>query len=161
MQVASPPDRLLFEADLASPDFRCGEIEVRWRVVCIDWPHVVIAVAAAERTNSPPEFAFRFECSGYRQTAPTAQPWNTASKAPLPHDQWPKGRSIIPSIFRPEWKNGQCLYLPSDRMAIEGHVNWQHEHPSRIWNPSRGITCYLEQLHDLLNSNDYTGIGRS
>jgi len=55
------------------------------------------------------------------------------------------------------WKNAECLYLPCDRMSIEGHPNWQHEHPSRLWNPERGIICYVEQLHDLLNSNDYSG----
>jgi hypothetical protein len=88
----------------------------------------------------------------------TAQPWDLIANAALPSSQWPTGRAIVPSVFRPQWKNGSCLYLPCDRMSIEGHGNWHNEHPARLWNPSRGIVCYLEQLHDLLNSNDYTGI---
>jgi hypothetical protein len=157
MIAAKPPDELLFEHDLAAAEFRCGEIEGRWHHVATTWPQVVIAVSAASRPNAPFEYGFRFECTGYRQSPPSARPWDLASNAPLALNRWPTGRSIVPSVFRPQWKDGSCLYLPCDRMAIEGHANWNHEHPARLWNPSRGIVCYLEQLHDLLNSNDYTG----
>jgi hypothetical protein len=159
MNAVTPPDQLLLEGDLAAPEFQCGEIECRWRHIATTWPHVVIAVSAGARANAPIEYGFRFECTGYRHSPATAQPWDLASKAALAPNRWPKGRSIVPSVFRPQWKGGTCLYLPCDRLAIEGHVNWHHEHPGRIWNPSRGILCYLEQLHDLLNSNDYTGAG--
>lgn len=158
MNAVLPPDRRLVEDDLAAPEFRCGEIEGRWRYVATAWPHVVITVAAAPRPAAPPEYGFRFECTGYRQSAPTAQPWDVSANAALAPNRWPTGRSILPSIFRPQWKDGTCLYLPCDRLSIEGHGNWQHEHPGRMWNPARGIVCYLEQLHDLLNSNDYTGL---
>lgn len=159
MNATTPPDLLLLEGDLAASEFRCGEIEGRWRHISTIWPYSVIAVTAASRPNASPEYGFRFECTGYRQVPPTAQPWDLALNAALAVGRWPTGRSIVPSVFRPQWKNGTCLYLPCDRMAIEGHANWQHEHPGRLWNPSRGIVCYLEQLHDLLNSNDYTGAG--
>lgn len=151
------PDRLLLEGDLAAPEFRCGETEGRWRHVATTWPHVMIAVSAAPRPGAPAEYGFRFECTGYRQSPPTAQPWDLESNMALALNRWPAGRSIVPSVFRPQWQNGRCLYLPCDRIAIEGHANWHHEHPARLWNPPRGIVCYLEQLHDLLNSTDYTG----
>ena len=61
-----PPDRAMLEQDLAAPEFRCGEIDGRWRKVLISWPHVVLAVSAPLRPNSPAEYGFRFECSGYR-----------------------------------------------------------------------------------------------
>ena len=73
-------------------------------------------------------------------------------------DDWPAGRSIVPSVFRTEWKGGQCLYLPCDRMSIEGHGDWIHKHPNRLWQSQRGIICYLEQLYDLLNQDDYSGV---
>lgn len=158
MNIAVSPDRLLLEQDLAAPEFRCGEIEGRWRHVGTSWPHAIIAVAAEARPNSPNEYGFRFECSGYRQTPVTAQPWDLGDNAPLAFGRWPTGKSILPSIFRPDWKGGQCLYLPCDRISIEGHENWRNEHPSRIWQPQRGILCYLEQVHDLLNQDDYTGV---
>lgn len=158
MNAPFPPDRALVELDLAAPAFRCGEIEGRWRRLSTLWPHAVIAVAAPPRPKSPEAFAFRFNCSGYRATPVSAQPWDQAGNRPLPAPQWPAGPSIVSSVFRPDWKNGECLYLPCDRMSIDGHPNWQTEHPSRLWQPDRGIICYLEQLHGLFFDSDYSGI---
>ena len=153
-----PPDQLLLERDLAAPEFRCGEVEGRWR-------HVATPLAAchrgrlrSERPNSPKEFGFRFECSGYRTKPVTAQPWNLEADVPLPLSRWPAGSSVVASVFRPEWKQGQCLYLPCDRLSIEGHDNWRNEHPSRLWQPARGIICYLEQIYELLNQGAYSGV---
>jgi hypothetical protein len=158
MTLAIPPDRLLLEADLAAPEFRCGQIEGKWRHVATAWPLVTIAVSAAQRANAPTAYGFRFECSGYRQTPPTAQPWDIEHNKPREPTRWPAGRLLVPAVFRPDWKGGQCLYLPCDRMSIEGHGDWAHKHPNRLWQPQRGIICYLEQIHDLLNQDDYTGV---
>jgi len=153
-----PPDRKLLEDDLVTPEFRCGEIEGKWRHIRISWPYALFAVIAAERPNAPPEYGFRFECTGYRQVAVTGCPWDLEKDRPLPPPRWPTGRSIVPSVFRPDWKDGQCLYLPCDRMSIEGHPNWITQYPNRLWQPVRGIICYLEQLYDLLNQSDYSGV---
>jgi hypothetical protein len=158
MTAVVPPYHLLLQADPAAPEFRRGGIEGKWRHVETTWPHVTIAVSAAARANAPNEHGLRFECSGYRHTPVTAQPWDLAARRPLAPPRWPAGRSIVPSVFRPEWKSGQCLYLPCDRMSIEGHGDWVHKHPNRLWQPQRGIICYLEQVYDLLNQDDYTGV---
>ena len=158
MENPAPPDRLLLEGDLAAPEFRCGQFEGRWRHTSTTWPHVIIAITAAERPNSPKEFGFRFECTGYRQCPATAQPWDIVTNSALEGPRWPKGKSIVPSVFRPDWKHGTCLYLPCDRISIEGHDKWRTEHPSRLWQPERGIICYLEQIYELLNQSDYTGV---
>jgi len=151
------PDQRLLEQDLAKPEFRCPSIEGRWRLMAVRWPHVLIAVSAAPRLNSPPEYGFRFQCLGYRQTPATCQPWDLENNCPLPFARWPMGKSIVPSVFRPTWKNGECLYLPCDRMSIEGHPKWVTEHAGRLWDTCRGLICYLEQLHELLNQADYSG----
>src|SRR5262245_1473707 len=104
MSTVTPPDQLLLERDLAAPEFRCGEIEGHWRHITTTWPQVLITVSAASRPNSPTEYGFRFECTGYRQSPPTAQPWEISLNAPLAHNRWPTGRSIVPSVFRPQWK---------------------------------------------------------
>jgi hypothetical protein len=156
MNVPVPPGLTLLEQDLAAPEFRRGEIEGRWRHVATSWPYTIITVAAPSRPPAPDEYAFRFECSGYRQMPVTAQPWDITANAPLPANRWPTGTSIVPSVFRPGWKNGQCLYLPCDRMSIDGHDQWRSQHPSRLWQPSRGIICYVEQLYELFNQSDYT-----
>jgi hypothetical protein len=158
MNVPLPPDRSLFEEDLAAPEFRCGEIEGRWGHVATPRPHAIIAVSAPERPNAPREYAFRFECSGYRQNPVTGQPWDLDANVPLPASRWPTGNGVVESVFRPTWKQGQCLYLPCDRMAIDGHDDWRHQHPNRIWHAARGIICYLEQIFELLNQSGYTGV---
>jgi len=156
--MSTEPASLLLERDLAAAEFRRGALELRWRMISLTWPHVQIAVSAAERPNAPSEFVFRFDCSGYPEKAPTARLWSDGTHEPLAPKQWPTGRSIVPSVFRLDWKDGTCLYLPCDRLSIVGHENWIHEYPHRLWVPDRGIVCYLEQLHELLSSSDYSGI---
>jgi hypothetical protein len=157
MNIPVPPERTMLEQDLAAPEFRCGEIEGRWRCVAICWPHAILAVSAPERPRSPAEFGFRFECSGYRHNPATAQPWDLDANSPLSGGRWPTGAVMVSSVFRPEWKQGLCLYLPCDRMAFEGHENWRVEYPSRLWRPERGIISYLEQIYELFHESDYSG----
>jgi hypothetical protein len=156
MSLAISPDRQILEQHLERAEFRLAQFERRWRKVFLIWPYVIIAVSAAARPNAPADFAFRFECTGYPQVPVTAQPWDLDTNAPLAPNRWPTGRFIVPSIFRPDWKAGS-LYIPCDRLAIEGHVNWPQEYRRRLWDSSRGLICYLEQIYELLNQNDYTG----
>jgi hypothetical protein len=155
--VSVSPAQMLLEQDLAAPAFRCGEIEGRWRHISMVWPYATLAVTAPERTRGPREYAFRFECSGYRVIPVTAQPWDVAGNMPLPTAMWPTGPVMVAAVFRPDWKQGQCLYLPCDRMSIEGHDNWRSVYPNRLWQADRGIICYLEQLYELFHESDYSG----
>lgn len=145
------PDEKALRADLESGRFLAGEARKRWWLVSVDWPAVQIAVAARDGF----EYVLRFDCSGYPQNPPTARPWDANKNAPLDVGSWPKGGGRIAAVFRNDWKSGTALYLPCDRTAIDGHDNWRTEHPSKIWNPSRGITQYLEIVHELLQSKDY------
>jgi hypothetical protein len=156
--VALLPDERAFLCDIAAGSFQLGVCQGRWRLGTIDWPVVQIAVSAAERAGAPREWWFRFDCSGYPQQAPTARPWDAEANQPLAAPRWPGGRSHVPAVFRPDWKDGTCLYLPCDRMSIAGHENWRNDHPSLMWSPIRGVVLYLEELHSLLNSSDYTGV---
>jgi len=158
MNAILPPGQALLEQDLAAPDFRCGIFQGRWRHVSSTWPHVQIAVSAPARPNAPLEYGFRFECTGYRQVPVTGQPWELEANAPLPAVRWPTGPTFLRAVFRHDWKHGTCLYLPCDRLSIEGHANWVHEHPNRLWQPRRGIICYLEQIYDLFHQSDYSGM---
>ena len=72
-------------------------------------------------------------------------------------ERWPGGKTRVSRSFKPGWKDGQCLYLPCDRLSIEGHDGWRTEYPSMIWSPASDITLYLRIVHDLLNSSDYSG----
>lgn len=152
------PDERVFRAHLEAGPFQSGVDRGRWRLLSVDWPHAVIAVQAADHPGGPPEYAFRFELSNYPQSPPTAQPWDAELGAPLAHVRWPNGRSRIPPAFNPGWKGGLCLYLPCDRLSIEGHDAWRNQHPSMIWSSAGDITQYLRIVYDLLNSGDYTGL---
>lgn len=157
MNALVPPDQRAFEGHCARADFRLGQTEGRWNHVRTIWPCAVIEVTAAARERAPDRYAFRFELAGY-PTGASARPWDAVNDTPLPAHQWPTGKAIVPSIFRPDWKGGTCLYWPVDRASLEGHEHWRHQYPSRLWQQTRGIICYLEQLHDLLHSSDYSGI---
>jgi len=157
MNTPLSPGEALLHQDLAAPEFRCGEIDGRWRHVSTNWPYAIIAVSAPERPRSPVEYAFRFECSGYRQSPVTAQPWDIQDSTSLAAGQWPAGPVMVSAVFRPDWKNGQCLYLPCDRMSIDGHGDWRVVYPSRLWQSERGIICYLEQIYELFHQSDYSG----
>ena len=151
-----PYERVL-RSHLAAGPFQSGVDRGRWRLLSVQWPHVIIAISAAERPAAPDEYVLRFECGDYPRTPPTAQPWDTPQGAPLEHARWPAGKSRVQLAFNPNWKGGQCLYLPCDRLSIEGHDGWRSQHPSMIWSPSGDITQYLRIVHELLNSSDYTG----
>ena len=147
------PDQRAFEADVAKAEFLLGKREGRWRLVCAEWPFVFIGIFAKDRR----EYVLRMNCAGYPHTAPTAGPWNLSTNTCLEFHLWPQGKGgRVSAVFRTDWKNGSALYLPCDRESVVGHENWFHEMPSKIWRPNEGIIQYLEIVHELLHSRDYT-----
>ncbi len=149
------PDERTFRAHLDRASFQAGVDRGRWRVAGIAWPHAIIAVAAAPRPDSPPEFHLRLELTGYPQQAPIVTPWDPATGAVLAADKRPRGE-IVSFVFRSDWNGGTALYAPYDRIGL-GHGNWAAEHPGHAWNSSRDVTFVLCHVHRLLNSEDYLG----
>ena len=153
----STPDERAFAADIAKPAFRLAVAEGRWRLAQTAWPHVFVAVTAKDCR----EHLLRFDLQGYPQTPPTAGPWDPVVNAVLAADKWPRGNGgRVSAVFNPAWKGGVALYLPCDRMSIEGHGNWLTEMPSKIWRSAEGIVQYLELVHELLHSRDYQPAAR-
>lgn len=151
------PDQLTFEADLEGGAFLSGVDRGRWRLVSVDWPNAVIAVSAAQRDEAPVEYYFRFNLLNYRADPPTAQPWDVERNQDLSFDRWPSGGPRLKAAFNPGWQGGAAIYIPCDRLAIAGHDQWPRLYPHMIWSPLRDITQYLQIVHELLNSTDYTG----
>jgi hypothetical protein len=152
------PDQRVFEEHANRPSFRLAKYERRWEVLRVSWPNVFVRIYAEYRDGAPGYFDFRFDCAGYPNAAPTAMPWDYGTDQSLAFARWPKGRSQIPSIFNPQWNNGQALYLPCDRLAIAGHPDWATRYPRWLWKPDVGLAHYIGIVHELLNSPDYTGI---
>ena len=140
------PDRRAFKADVAKAAFRLGEAEGYWRLIRIEWPIVLVAVAAKSRG----EYVLRLDCTDYPQEPPTGGPWDLERNAILEFNQWPQGERVE-TVFRQNWENGSALYMPCDRVSIKTHPNWHTEMPSKIWRPSDGIVQHLEFIHELLN----------
>lgn len=147
------PDERAFKADIEQPTFCLAQAEGRWQILSIIWPHVLCSVTAADGY----EYAFRLDCSGYPQQPPTGGPWDAEKNVVLAFDKWPRSKGgRLGSVFRTDWKGGTALYFPCDRASLEGHTNWQHELPSKMWRPADGINQYMELVYELLNCTDYS-----
>jgi len=143
-------DQQAFEADVASGAFLNGSLTGRWGMQSVQWPHAFIWV----RAGNGQRLLLRFELSNYPRQAPTAEPWDPETNAPLPPARWPRGDARVTAAFNPNW-NAHALYIPCDRVAIQGHEVWRHQHPSMLWDPAAGIHRYLRVVSDLLGSPDY------
>jgi hypothetical protein len=150
------PDERTFHLHVAAGPFQAGADRHEWRLVSIDWPYAVIGVAAAPLPGMPEEVALRFELTNYAQQAPTAQPWDLATGAPLADALWPAGDQAS-QVFNPDW-NRNALYIPCDRQAIPGHDAWLAQHQPYLWNPDRDITHYLRIVRDVLHRPGYAGV---
>lgn len=145
------PDERALRADLESARFLSGEGKGRWQLINLQWPYLFVNVRAKDGRN----FTLRLDSSGYPATPPTGTFWDTVTGCRLPFDKWPAGGERIQLAFKPGWKDGNALYIPCDRESIAGHDAWVSQYPQMIWNPPRGITMYLEIVHNLLQSRDY------
>jgi hypothetical protein len=146
------PDERAFRSDVERANFRLAQLEDRWRLIDVNWPHSFIGITAQDGR----EYVLRFDCTGYPQAPPTAGPWDLEQNRILPFDRWPRSNGgRVGAVFNHGWKAGTALYLPCDREAIAGHDHWKTEMPSKIWRSADGIVQYLELVHELLNCNDY------
>ena len=146
------PDEQSLRADLASARFLSGEDRNRWQFKKLEWPFVYINVIARDRR----EYTLRLDCSGFPTTPPTGAFWDLSMNGKLTFDKWPQGGERLQLAFKPGWKNGDALYIPCDRESIVGHDCWFAQYPQLIWKPAKGISHYLEVVHELLQSRDYT-----
>lgn len=145
------PDEKSLCADLASARFLSGEDRNRWAFKQLKWPLLFVDVVARDSRT----FTLRLDCSGYPSMPPTGTFWDLVTNSQLPFNRWPQGDERIRLAFKPEWKGGNALYIPCDRESIIGHDVWVSQYPQLIWNPAKGISHYLEIVHNLLQSHNY------
>jgi hypothetical protein len=150
------PDERTFRSHIDAGPFQSGSDRRDWRLVSIEWPFAVIAVSAPARPSGPLEVGLRFELSDYPQQLPTSQPWDLDANAPLANERWPTGGQAS-EVFNPAW-NQSALYIPCDRVALQGHEAWTAQYAEYLWDPTRDITHYLRVVRDVLNSPGYTGV---
>lgn len=145
------PDEQSLRADLASARFLSGEDKNRWELARLQWPLLFVSVVASDGRR----FGLRLNCTGFPSNPPTGTFWDFGANTRLPFDKWPRGGERISLAFKPDWKNGDALYIPCDRESIAGHEGWVAQYPQLIWNPAKGISHYLEVVYGILHSRDY------
>jgi len=157
--VVMAPDERALREHLRSGRFQSGATAGHWRLISVTWPTALVAVTAAQRANSPGEFALRFELSGYPHTAPTGGLWDLDTGASLAADRRPKGERAA-QLFRTDgWLGGAtAMYAPWDRMGLQAHPDWAQKYPRDAWNPARDLSFILSNVHEVLNADDYLGI---
>ncbi len=168
--VVMAPDHRALRDHLRGGAFRAGVAAGRWRLVTtveqgvdgetlVGWPYVIFAVSAAERPNSPAEFALRFELNGYPHVAPTGGIWDLDTDDSLAADRRPKGADVA-QLFRTDgWQGaGTAMYAAWDRIGLQSHGDWAQKYPQYAWNPNRNLSFILEHLHNTLNADEYLGV---
>lgn len=155
------PDQQAFEDDLCAVPYALGEMEGHWGRVSVEtaaWPSTIFWVRAAARPNAPDRYYFRLLCDGYPAQGPTAAFWNVESNTFLEHQRFPRGTGQVQAVFRTDWNSGQALYHPMDRVAAQGHSDWNTQHQGSLWHSKRTVADFLEVMYGLLNSTSYTGL---
>lgn len=156
--VTGPDERALRE-HLRGGRFQSGATAGRWRLVSLEWPAAVVAVAAAPRPSGPAEFALRFDLSGYPNEAPTGGIWDLVAGQSLAAELRPKGERAA-QLFRADgWTGGAtAMYAPWDRMGLAAHADWASTYQYDAWTPARDLSFILSKVYEVLNADDYLGI---
>ena len=153
------PDERALRAHLDSARFQAGLEAGRWRLISLVWPIAIVGVSAAQREDAPSEFAIRFELAGYPNTTPTGGLWDVDSDVSLAPEVRPKGERVAMMFRSDGWAGGAtAMYAPWDRIALETHANWAQEAPRLAWHSGRDLTFILDNLHEVLNADDYLGV---
>lgn len=148
------PDQAIWERDIAATPFVEGVARNRWALVSRDWPFALFNIIARDGRA----FHLRLNFDGYPAASPTGGLWDPTTGAPPNQVQWPIGDAVFASVFNPSWQNGLALYLPLDRVSLNGHHDWPTQYPHLMWQPERGLVQYLGEVHRLLNARGYHGL---
>ena len=80
------PDQRLFEADIASAEFRAGALKGYWGLVGTDvlpkqpeWPLRILWVQAVPRAEAPGRYYLKLDLDGYRTVSPTGTFWDAGT----------------------------------------------------------------------------------
>ena len=161
----SPDERALREEFVAAPFL--SQVGVRWGSPRIDWPHDYLWVRCRSIEGCPVErYWMRLNCSQFPGSAPTGTFWDMDADKQLERARRPWGTGEVALVFRMDWPTeaeyegpGSALYSPIDRVGLKTHSNWAAECPNTAWSDEKGIVHYLNEVHRLLDSAEYTGPG--
>lgn len=138
------------KVDLSASRFQAGVVRGLWRLISLEFPVLMIGIAATEADGTASEYFFHFELSGYPGIAPEVFIWDIETSQVLPVARRPKGCPRVTQAFI-DW-GSHTVYRPWERHS-GAHNDWARKYPDLAWHSKRDITFILEDLHGLLNSN--------
>jgi len=148
------PDQAIWERDIGAASFLEGVARNRWSIVSLDWPFALFGITARDGRI----FYLRLNFAGYPTAPPTGGLWDPETETVPALNQWPTGDAVFVSVFNRGWQNGLALYMPLDRVSLNGHHDWPAQYPHLMWQPDRGLVQYIGEVHRLLNARGYHGI---
>ena len=149
-EFLSPEEKTLI-TDLTAPEFKLGVARGHWELVGRDRLILQIKLSAPDRRW----FGIRCDCQGYAAFPPFSAAWSINNDCRASATERPNGSGELAKIFRMDWEDGDHLYHPMSRRALETHADWKTNMPHRMWQPETGIVQLLIDLHDRLFSKDY------
>jgi hypothetical protein len=154
------PALVRIEAELASPDFRAGVQEEKWRQNGFDFPFLKIEFRMTNLDGTRDWYCVRFEVAGFPAVRVAAQPWSLSRNALALNSEWPKGNERVENAFKgyPS-ETDPHLYCPWERISYD-HNNFHQNHPEKAWRHDRRFIFILEEVHGLLNLNAVPGGSR-
>lgn len=151
--IQGDPSRDVFLQHLDAADYLAGEMEGNWGThnnEGPEWPFVIFWI----KLEDGGKIYLRFNFQDYNRLAPNSIPWDQTTNNVLDSPKWPKYNKRCSQIFRPEWRR-DALYLPCDRIAINGHGDWPQKHPYLIWKAGDSFVKYLKEVYQALNPDSY------
>ena len=148
--IQGAPAEEVFQGHLNNAEYLSGVMDQSWGNVSnskgLQWPLAIFWVMAKNGIK----YFFRFDLQGYNEHAPTAILWDIEKSLPLEQSKWPSWNKRTKQVFR-KWGK-ECLYLPCDRLALQGHNNWNQQHAYLTWKAYQdSFTKYLVELYQILN----------
>jgi len=148
--VIDDPSVVRLNGDRAAPSYLAGIARGIWREVSLNFPILIVEIAATEPDGTAAWYRMRIEASGYPGHPPEVRIWDTAADRALPANLRPKGNSRVQTTFQ-QWGD-DTAYRPWDRKASV-HNNFREKHPQLAWHAGRDLAFILEDLHGILNLN--------
>ena len=147
------PDEKMLNEHLNGAEFQLGTEDEKWGLVetSIDWPKRIFWVQSSIPPLEQDRYYFLFDLENYPNTAPTSMPWDIELNKGLEFSKWPKGTERINAAFNHGWNNGTALYIPCDRIAMNGHETWRQQFPHVWWSSDKTIVHYLRTIYKYLN----------
>jgi hypothetical protein len=142
----------IFRKHLQRSRFQAGIDKRLWRLVSINWPHVVIALRV-EGKDDVREQCVRFRLDTYPAATPTIELWDQEHQRVIPCWEWPAWFTEFVTGAYPHLVVLDPLPYSTEVLDLSlsiAHLRKQND--GKFWNPAADITqCLAPLINHFLN----------